>query len=75
MAEIYDYATGQEMSMGLQGCDICDEAIQTAVRLAKSDSRTVELHDDDGVWRITPSGAVTFIRDLDRAEAQSTTEE
>ncbi len=35
---------------GLQGCEVCDEAIQTAQRIADEWGEAVELEDDDGSW-------------------------
>lgn len=54
MAAIYDYATGTELTAGLQGCDVCDEAIQAAERTADDLGRPVHLVDDDGEWLVHP---------------------
>lgn len=48
MASIYDYATGGEITVGLQGCTVCDEAIQVAEQTADQLGRPVHLVDDDG---------------------------
>ena len=34
MAELYDYETGNKITVGLQGCNVCDEALQMAQRIA-----------------------------------------
>ena len=56
MAEIYDYETGDAITVGLQGSRVCDEAIQAARRIAADRNEPVELHDDDGVWLVHPDG-------------------
>lgn len=54
MAAIYDYETGDEITVGLQGCNVCDEAIQAAQRIADDRGEPVELIDDDGRWLVHP---------------------
>ena len=54
MAEIYDAITGQQITAGLQGCDVCDEALQAAGRIADERGRDVHLDDDDGQWIVHP---------------------
>lgn len=54
MAEIYDYETGNEIAAGLQGCNVCDEAIQAAQRIADERGEDVHLVDDDGEWIVHP---------------------
>jgi len=54
MAALYDYETGEEITNGLQGCNVCDEAIQTAERAADERDEPVHLHDDDGEWLVYP---------------------
>jgi hypothetical protein len=55
MATIYDYETGYSLTEGLQGCTVCDEAIQAAERFADEREESVELHDDDGRWLVHPA--------------------
>lgn len=55
MAEIYDYETGETITLGLQGCHVCDEAIRAAERIADDEGRPVELVDDDGRWLVHPA--------------------
>lgn len=54
MAEIYDTVTGNEITVGLQGCNICDEAIRAAQRIADERGHDVLLVDDDGEWYVHP---------------------
>ena len=58
MAAVYTL-DGNELTVGLQGCDVCDEAIQTAQRIADRLASDVHLVDDDGEWIVHPkvSGA------------------
>ena len=56
MATIYDIETAEYISEGLQGSDVCDEAIRAARLIAKERDRPVVLDDDDGVWIVDPSG-------------------
>ena len=66
MAEIYDNASGDEITVGLQGCNVSDEAWPALERLLQRtvrelDSETGELlhptgvilDDDDGQWLVT----------------------
>jgi hypothetical protein len=53
MASIYT-TDGNELTVGLQGCNLCDEAIQAAQRFADDLDTDVELHDDDGRWLVHP---------------------
>jgi hypothetical protein len=55
MAEIYS-KNGEELTVGLQGSSVCDEAIRAAVRIAKDLGEEVMLEDDDGRWTVYPSG-------------------
>ena len=55
MATIYD-ANGDVLSDVLQGCKVCDEAIQAARRRAKDRKEDVVLEDDDGLWLVHPDG-------------------
>jgi hypothetical protein len=55
MASVYDYETGQTMTEGLQGCNVCDEAILTAQSMADNKGESVELWDDDGRWLVHPA--------------------
>lgn len=54
MAAIYDTETGDEITVGLQGCNVCDEAINAAKRIADSLGEDVLLVDDDGEWIVHP---------------------
>lgn len=45
---------GNAITLGLQGSNICDEAIQTAERIADSRGEDVHLVDDDGEWIVHP---------------------
>lgn len=54
MAAVYDRSTGAELTAGLQGCRVCDEAIQCAERLADARGEVVRLVDDDGEWLVYP---------------------
>lgn len=57
MATIYDPETGDLITDGLQGCETCDEALNTALSIAKRRGEPVELHDDDGEWIVEPDGS------------------
>jgi len=57
MAEIYD-RTGNEITVGLQSSAVCDEAIQTAKRIAKDHGQEVYLEDDDERQTVYPNGHV-----------------
>jgi len=54
MASIYHTETGNELCAGLQGCHQCDEALQTAKRMADQLGADVHLVDDDGEWLVHP---------------------
>lgn len=41
---------GAELTTGLQGCTVCDEAIDLARRTAAERGEDVHLVDDDGEW-------------------------
>lgn len=56
MASIYS-VDGNEISLGLQGSDVCDEAWQAAVAIAEERGEPVWLDDDDGEWIIYPDGS------------------
>lgn len=60
MAAIYDYETGNELMAGLQGCKVCDEALQAAQRMAEQKGEPVLLHDDDGEWIIGAKDAIAY---------------
>lgn len=53
MAAIYTL-DGNELTAGLQGCTVSDEAIQAAERIADDLSSDVHLVDDDGEWIVHP---------------------
>ena len=54
MAGIYDAENGYAIAEGLQGCKVCDEAIQMAERIADQRGLAVSLVDDDGEWLVYP---------------------
>lgn len=56
MARVYSH-DGYIAADGLHGCTVCDEAIQTARRIADEWDEPVELEDDDGNWWVYPIGA------------------
>lgn len=68
MAEIYDYEEGYEITVGLQGSKICNEASDTAFDIAKNFNKSVLLVDDDGYFEITPDGTC---RELENSEVLS----
>ena len=51
MATIYTL-DGGELGAGLQGCNVCDEALQAAQRHADQLGQDVLLQDDDGLWQV-----------------------
>lgn len=57
MANIYNM-NGEYISEGLQGCNVCDEAIQAAKWIAEERDEEVMLEDDDGNWIVSPDGSV-----------------
>jgi len=57
MADIYTM-NGEEITMGLQGSSVCDEAIQAAKATAKDREETVRLEDDGELWDVSPDGSV-----------------
>lgn len=56
MAGVYTL-NGNELTVGLQGCEVCDEAIQTAQSIADDLRQDVHLTDDDGDWLVHPRSA------------------
>lgn len=56
MAAISTYTTSEHLSEGLQGCNTCDHALQTARRTAAQRNEPVVLDDDDGTWIVEPDG-------------------
>ena len=56
MSAIYDYETGDEITDGLQGSSVCDEAMKLAVQLARDRLEPVVLVDDDGTWIVHTDG-------------------
>ena len=57
MAAIYDL-DGETITDGLQGCFICSEAEQVAIKIAEYDDAPVILVDDDGDWMVHPTGEI-----------------
>jgi len=55
MAAIYD-ADGYTITDGLQGCNVCNEAIRAAQVCADERGEAVTLSDDDGEWLVHPKG-------------------
>ncbi len=58
MAAIYTLDS-ETITEGLQGCSVCDEALQIARRIAAERAETVVLDDDDGLWLVAPDGTCT----------------
>ena len=54
MAAIYDMASGWPITEGLQGCYVCDQAIDMAQEIADEREECVLLDDDDGQWVVHP---------------------
>ena len=52
-ASIYTL-NGHEVAVGLNTCEVSDEAIDIAIRDAAERGESVELHDADGVWLVSP---------------------
>ena len=46
---------GEEICVGLNTCEVSDEAIDIAIRDAAERGEPVELHDADGVWIVSPN--------------------
>lgn len=57
MADIYTM-NGEEITMGLQGSAVCDEAIIAAKAIARDSGKTVRLEDDGELWDVHPDGTV-----------------
>jgi len=57
MADIYTM-DAEEITIGLQGSAVCDEAVQAAKRIAKDRGETVRLEDDGALWDVNPDGSV-----------------
>lgn len=57
MAEIYTM-DGEEITVGLQGSAVCDEAIRAAKSIAKDRGETVRLEDDGELYDVHPDGTV-----------------
>lgn len=55
MASIYSPSTDTHHP-GLQGSRVCDAAIVAARAMARQQGADVVLYDDDGVWRVGPTG-------------------
>ena len=58
MVDIYTM-TGEEITMGLQGSAVCDEAMQAAKAIARDRGETVRLEDDGDLLDVHPDGRVT----------------
>ena len=65
MAEIYDVQNGHEITVGLQGCSVCDDAINAARQIARDTNQPVHLVDDDGEWIVLPGGRRVAFGDYD----------
>lgn len=57
MAEIYT-GDGEEITVGLQGSAVCDEAIRAAKRIATDRGEAVYLEDEDDQLTVHPDGTV-----------------
>ena len=57
MAEIYTM-NGEEITVGLQGLTVCDEAIQAAKRIAADRGECVRLEDDGDLLDVYPDGTI-----------------
>ena len=58
MADIYTM-NGEEITMGLQGSAVCDEAIRAAKNIAKDRGETVRLEDDGSLYDVHSDGSIT----------------
>lgn len=56
MANIYSM-NAEYLTEGMQGCTVCDEAIQAAKMIANERDEDVMLEDDDGNWIVHPDGS------------------
>jgi hypothetical protein len=59
MADIYTMY-GEEITMGLQGYAVCDEAIRAAKAIARDRGETVRLEDDGELLDVAADGTVTL---------------
>ena len=59
MADIYTMY-GEEITMGLQGSAVCDEAIRAAKAIARDRGETVRLEDDGELLDVAADGTVTL---------------
>ena len=57
MAEIYSQ-DGNEITVGLQGSIVCDEAMQAAKVIAMDRGEAVRLEDGGESWDVHPDGTV-----------------
>ena len=64
MADIYTQ-NGEEITVGLQGSDVCDEAIRAAKGIARDRGEPVRLEDDDATWDVHPDGTVEEAEEWD----------
>ena len=55
MAEIYT-CDGEEITVGLQGSAVCDEALRAARSIARDRNEPVRLEDDGELWDVHPDG-------------------
>lgn len=53
-AAIYNWTTGDELTVGLEPCTRSDQALRAAQRLASERGEPVHLVDADGEWRVDP---------------------
>jgi hypothetical protein len=58
MADVYTM-NGEEITMGLQGSAVSDEAIRAAKNIARVRGETVRLEDDGELLDVHPDGSVT----------------
>jgi len=64
MATIYDM-DAMELTCGLQGSVVCDEAIQCARRMAADREESVILEDDDVLYQVDTDGTITEVDPAD----------
>ncbi len=57
MATIHSFESTEDLAVGLQGSDVCDEAWNAAVDMAEERDDNVVLCDDDGNWLVHPDGS------------------
>jgi hypothetical protein len=69
MAYILDWNDNSLITEGLQGCIVCDEAVQIARQIAQERRAPVVLNDDDGWWRVGPRGGIRRLTRIEKHNA------